>query len=37
MNGFKQALEGYSRDIKIVEIVENYDDDFLSFEVTKNY
>ncbi|HHU91386.1 MAG TPA: substrate-binding domain-containing protein [Clostridiaceae bacterium] len=35
VNGFKQALEGYSRDIKIVEIVENYDDDFLSFEVTK--
>lgn len=36
VNGFKKALEDYCRDINIAAIVENYDDDFLSFEVTKS-
>ncbi|NMA06652.1 MAG: sugar ABC transporter substrate-binding protein, partial [Ruminococcaceae bacterium] len=35
VNGFKQALGRYRREINIVDIIENYDDDFISFEVTK--
>jgi len=35
VNGFKQVLNGYGSEINIVDIVENYDDDFISFEVTK--
>lgn len=34
VNGFKQSLANYS-EINIVDIIENYDDDFISFEVTK--
>ncbi|NLX65133.1 MAG: substrate-binding domain-containing protein [Clostridiaceae bacterium] len=37
VKGFKQALEEYGSEISIniVDIVENYDDDIISFEVTK--
>lgn len=34
VNGFKHALKKYNQEINIVDIVENYDDDIISFEIT---